>query len=39
MYHAEIAKALGKITPRNPRPIAIKNGLHEQPVVFSRTAH
>jgi hypothetical protein len=29
MHHPEIAKALGKITPRNPCPITIKNGLHK----------
>src|SRR5215212_9754618 len=33
-----IAKPLGQVPPRNAGPIAIKHGLHEQPVVFRRHA-
>src|SRR5215218_10932066 len=33
-----VAKPLGQVPPRNAGPIAIKHGLHEQPVVFRRHA-
>ena len=37
MHHAEIAKPLRQVAPRNPSPVAIQHRIDEQPVVHGWT--